>query len=220
MAVQAIKGVPGGLMIDGQPKVLTETYEGWKWDTVIIHNGNAAVAAGQAFIFFRDLDNKDLIDTNITQPRRIGRGESMEIKTIGIHVSTRSPSGLVTDIDAGDFEWALTRLYLLIRINKKDVVEGALQFFPAGSGMAGSTQEANGKVLANGVPSLAALRPLYKPVDVNSDHDLEGTITHYAATWIGAGLYVAFTAALGTAGSGIPVRLIFGGKVSSGITRG
>lgn len=218
MAVSTIKGVPGGLMIDGQAKVLTEVYEGWKWDTIIIHNTAAAVAAGQQFQLFRDLDNKELIDTNISQPRRISRGEEMEIRTLGVHVSIRSPGGTITDVDAPDFEWALTRLYLLVRINKKDVAEGPLQFFPAGSGMAGSTQEANGKVLANGVPSLAALRQLYKTIDVNSDHDLEGVITHYAATWMVG--YVSFTAPGATGASGIPVRVIFGGKIKSGITRG
>lgn len=210
--IRTIKGVPGGFMIDGQAKVFVETYEGWKYDTVAVENAGAAIASGQQFFFFRDLTNKNLIDTNVTQQRRISRGEEMEIKTIGAYVSGRAPNN--TEISALNFKWALERLYLEVKINKKAVIEGPLQVFPAGIGAAGYSSETTTAVLSNGVPSLAALRPLYKSIDINSDHDIEGIMTHFAAAWL------TYTAPSIATAAAICVRLFLGGKVKAGVTRG
>jgi len=212
-----IKGVPGGIVVDGKPTVLTEVYEGWKYDTIAVHNSGSAVATGQQFYFFRDLTNKDNIDTNITQQRRISRGEEMDIVTVGCHVSNRTPAGAT--VVPLNFTWAIERLFLLVRINKKDVTEGPLMFFQPGIGAYGNSNESNTSIISNGVPSLASTRRLLKTITINSDHDIEGIVTHYAASWLTG--YASPAAGAGVAANAaILVKLLFGGKVKSGVTRG
>jgi len=210
--IRMIKGVPGGVMIDGRAKILTEVYEGWKYDTVAVENGGA-LTAGLSWNFFRDLNDKDLIDSNITQQRRISRGEEMEITSIGAHVSTRTPAG--AEVGALIFKFVVERLYLLVRINKKDVTEGPLMFFQPGMGVSGDSTIAGTSILNNGVPSLASIRQLRKTIVINSDHDLEGILTCYGADWLTGYAYPTIAAA-----AAVLVKLLFGGKIKTGVTRG
>jgi len=216
--IKTIKGVPGGLLVDGRPKILTEVYEGYKYDTVNCHNSGSAFASGQQFTFFRDLANKELSATNFTQQRRISRGEEFDIKTIGLHISPLNTTWHASTGfgDPIDFAWMVQNMYLNIRINKKDVSEGLAMFYPSGYGAVGSPNQAASNVCTNGVASPAAVRPLYKTISINSDHDVEGVLTHYThVNWD-----TQYTSAAVAAAAGIHVKCILGGRVKSGITRG
>ncbi|MEK6683899.1 MAG: hypothetical protein AABY46_04490 [Nitrospirota bacterium] len=211
--IQTIRGVPGGIMVDGEAKVLTEVYDGYKWDTVAVHNSGAAVASGQQFYYFRDLTDKNLIDCNITQQRRISRGEEMEVKTIGAHVSCRQPDG--AQQATLDIMWAVERLYLELKVNKKPVSEGPIAVYQSGLGVTGYSSRTTTDVLTNGVASQAAVRPLYKNIDLTSEHDIEGQMTHFSAAWL-----TTYTAPTIAAADAILLRLFLGGRIKVGITRG
>lgn len=213
LPIKSVKNLPGGFNVGGEIKVFQETFEGWFYDTVIIENAGAAIAGGQEFELFRDLANKSLVDTNFKQQHRISRGKEFDLRTIQAVVHGRQADG--GEVLALAYKFVLARLRLSLKVNGGEIANAPLEAFPGGMGPAGYSSETTTAVLSNGVPSLAAVRPLYKTIETTSDHDIEGQIRHDPATWITS--YAAHTIATA---DGIPVRVYLGGKVKAGITRG
>src|SRR3990172_8186616 len=109
MALRPVRGEPGKF-IDTVTKVeydISEMREDDKYDTVFIPAG--AIAPGAAFIFFRDLAGKFLIDTNLNLQARISHGEEMIIDRVGMQTRAATgnllptPSDVKKILDGGGF---------------------------------------------------------------------------------------------------------------------
>jgi len=205
---------------DGEKIKLVEWRDDWRYDSVVVWNGTTPMPAGIQFVFFRDLGGKDPIDINISQARRLSAGEEMIIKYFGLHFSTRAPGG--TEIIPLNFKWAAERLYLNFKINKQDVAEGPAMCFQTGLGVSGYTSQATTSILSNGVPSMAAVRPLLVEQKVTSERDLDASLTHSGADWIQAGGATTYVGAanLTTMALGISTRFMLNGFIKKALGRG
>jgi len=176
-----IKGEPGKYFIPALKKkiAIIDYREGDLYDTVLIPSG--AIAAGATYHFFRDLEGKNLQDTNFTTPRRIEAGTEMIITRLGIVLHSTTGN---TIIPLADAKKVLENGYLTFKINKMDVDEGFLMRFQSGYGLAGSTVETNQSIFSNGVPSAAAAPTLLVPQEITVNHDLQAQIEFFDAPWI------------------------------------
>jgi hypothetical protein len=214
-ALRPLRGKPGVYALeDGRTIRIIDWYDGWVYDTVVIHNNGSAISDGQAFVLFRDLTSKDEIDANLGQPNRISKGQEIISTAFGVHIGNRTPDG--NFVSAKDFAFCLERLYLDFRINKDTVAAGPLMVFQSGVGIYGVSQESGATVLANGVPSRASVKPLLVQQPISADHDLSAKIIHYGASWMTG--YLA--AAPVSAAKGVPVKLMINGYVKKAIGRG
>jgi len=220
-----VKGEPGQYLLGGKKISLVEWREDWRYDTrAIVGSGAASIlSAGQTWEFFRDLSGKDRIDCNITQQRRISRGEQMVINNIGAFICGRLP-GVANQCTNEVFHYIAERFYLEFKINKDTVMEGPLLTFQSGLGVSGYSSDVapDGNILSLGVPSLAAVRPLLVNQEINSDHDIEATMTHFGAGWLttespAAGALVPATIA---AANAVAVRLMLNGYIKKAMGRG
>lgn len=206
-----VKGEPGVFRIPqlGKTIKLIEWREDYKYDTVQVLAGT--IAAGTTYNLFRDLQNKDKIDTNFTTARRIARGEEMIINRVGVSVLLNACNGQnhVSDVDS---KWAIERLYFNLKINRNDVAEGPVSCFPPGIGVTGMTNRSDTAIVTNGVISTAAVPRLLVPQEINADHDLEGIITHFGGGWVTGG-YASPTIATG----GMFLRCFLNGYVKAAL---
>ena len=204
-----IKGKPGLFLnkLTGGQVNIVEWREDDKYDTVTIPAG--AIAAGTTLNFFRDLQNKNLIDTNFTTPVRLPAGEEMIIDRVWgyIPLSCGNTNPVPTDIKKiGD------NGYLKFSINRKDVAEGPLTKFPSGYGFSGNSVEVGQGVIAIGVPSTAAAAKLVREQYITSEHDCAAALSFLARTWDA-------TIAMPTTISTMHVKAGFHGLVRSAATK-
>lgn len=175
-----VKGKPGLFLnkLTNQMVNIVEWREDDKYDTVTIPAG--LIAAGTFFNFFRDLQNKNMIDTNLTTARRLPAGEEMIIDRLWTYIpeSTGNTNPTPTDVKKiGD------NGYVKFQINRKDVAEGPLIKFPSGYGFAGNTVEAGQGVITVGVPSTAAAAKLVREQYITHEHDLDAVLTFFGRGW-------------------------------------
>ena len=168
--------------------------DGILYDTVELDNG--AMSEGKQYNFFRDIANKDLIDTNITTSRRLATGEKMKVLSVGVYVPNYTGNKQCSSLD---FLRILDNAYLELKINKLLVAEGPVWAFPGGYGVAGSVGVEAGAtapasrtfdgVLTNGVPATKMQYFLRMPQDIFSTHDIDAKITFFGRNWLSTGGY-------------------------------
>jgi hypothetical protein len=220
--LQPIKGEPGRFFVPALGKVINivEFREDDKYDTIEINASTPVVppftvTAGQQFTFFRDLQNKELIDTNFTTQRRLPAGEEMLIERIGVSVPTAR--GNITS-KPSDIKKVAENAYLKFQINRKDVIEGPLIKLPSGYGLSGNTVETDQGIVSIGVPATASVANLRKPQFITTEHDVDGVMTFLSRTWLNT---VTATAASQqpTLESPVLVKLWLHGLIKSAATK-
>jgi hypothetical protein len=193
MAIRPIKGRPGKFLDTGTGKVLdiSDYREDDKFDTVIIGDGaggGATLTAGEQFIFFRDVAQKRLIDTNFTQQSRLSAGEELIIDRVGMTVRDATGNLLPTP---SDVKKLVSDAFLRIEVNRILLIEGPAVKFPSGYGLYGNTVENGQGIVSVGVPSTAAALKLLKTQLITSEHEMQGFLTFYDRNWTGADLNAA-----------------------------
>ena len=101
MAIRPLKGRPGIFVstTTGKKFKIVEWREDDKYDTIELQSGTTDTANGDTHNFFRDLSNKEDIDTNLSTARRIEAGEEMIIDRIGLYIALCSGNGLCLPAD-------------------------------------------------------------------------------------------------------------------------
>jgi hypothetical protein len=188
--LQPVKGEPGRFFVPALGKVINivEFREDDKYDTVQIVSQPVAappfpITAGQQFTFFRDLQGKELIDTNFTTQRRLPAGEEMLIERIGVSIPLAVGNVLPFP---RDIKKVAEDGFLKFQINRKDVIEGPLVKLPIGYGLSGQTQETDQGIVAVGVPATASVANLRKPQFITTEHDVDGVLTFLPRNWLQA----------------------------------
>lgn len=187
--LKPIKGNPGRFLDTGSGQVLNiaEYREDDKYDTIVIYGDgilSASYAAGKQFVFFRDIAKKQLIDTNFTQPSRLGAGEKMVVDRIGISLPNVAPT-LSADPDGDWDRWIGDDVatiadcaHLLINVNSLLLTSGPLIKYASGYGLSGGFVNTN-----LGVPSPAAVGRLVKTQTLTENHEVIGYLTFYDRSW-------------------------------------
>jgi hypothetical protein len=220
--LQPVKGEPGRFFVPALGKVINivEFREDDKYDTVqIVSQPPLAppfpITAGQQFTFFRDLQGKELIDTNFTTQRRLPAGEEMLIERIGVSIPLAAGNVLPFP---RDIKKVAEDAFLKFQINRKDVIEGPLVKLPIGYGLSGQTQETDQGIVAVGVPATASVANLRKPQFITTEHDVDGVLTFLPRTWFNA---VATPAAvqMPTLENAVLVKLWLHGLIKAAATK-
>jgi len=186
---------------------IVEYYDGEKYDTVNLDSG--AITAGNSLNLFRDLTDKEKIDTNFDTQRRISKGEEMLVKRIGADIPNAYGNSLLR---GADIKKVLYGGFLNVKINKIDVAEGPLVMFPCGYGAVGNTTENNASIVSNGVASTASQRQLEKIHEITSEHDISGTVTFYDHLW-------DTTTNMPTLDQRVHIRVMLGGLIRRAATK-
>ncbi|MFH1690394.1 MAG: hypothetical protein ABIE42_09185 [Candidatus Eisenbacteria bacterium] len=222
MALVAIKGEPGMFWdsVTQQKINISEWREDDKWDTTMLVNG--AVALNHTLNFFRDLTNKEILDTNFATPRKIPEGEEMRLERIGVHIPTALGN---TVPPPADIKKVAENGYLMFQLNRKDVAEGPLVKFPSGYGLAGNTVETDAGIVTIGTPATAAAAKLAREQLITPRSDCDGVITYHKRTWastdvVAAGLSAAAGGQTPTLAGDVMVRLYLHGLIRSAATKG
>jgi hypothetical protein len=221
--LQPIKGEPGRFFVPALGKVINivEFREDDKYDTVEITATAApfappfTIVAGQQFTFFRDLQSKDLIDTNFTTQRRLPAGEEMLIERIGVSVPLARGNVLPFPRDVKKVS---ENGYLKFQINRKDVIEGPLVKMPSGYGISGNTVENDQGIVSIGVPATASVANLRKPQFITTEHDVDGVLTFQNRAWLNAAAAPA-GASQPTLENAVLVKLWLHGLIKSAATK-
>lgn len=200
--IKPIKGQPGRFIdpATGQVLNIAEYREDDKYDTVCIYGVTIeTITAGKQYIFFRDIMRKQVIDTNFTQPSRLGAGEKMVVDRIGVSL----PSIAVDDTGAAWSRWIGDDValladcgHLLINVNGLLLTSGPLVKYASGYGLSGGFLNMN-----LGVPSPAAVSRLLKTQTLTAEHEIIGYLSFYDRNW-------ANWAGGGTIGTPTPVPFI------------
>jgi len=209
-----VKGQPGVFFnrLTGKKIHIVDWREDDKYDTIYLPPG--PISPGTAKSFFRDLEGKELIDTNFSTPRRLPAGEEMILDRIGIQIPMSFGNVLVPP---EDIKRVAENGYLVFKINRKDVAEGPLLKFPSGYGLSGMTNLENDGVLSVGVPSTAAAAKLVREQSLTSDHEVEGVVQFFDRHWLSRGPINGFgPPALKT---GVIVRLLLHGLIKAAATK-
>lgn len=176
----------------------------------------ASVTEGAEYNFFRDITNKDKIDTNITTSRRLATGEKMTVKYIGVYIPqyTGDTAALYVNILK-----VLENGFLTMKINKQLVAEGPLWSFPSGFGPAGAVTSQNTATgasafaisgfVTNGYPATKLQYRLKQEVDVFSEHDIDAKIKFYSRNWLTSGSFTEMP----TLSAALTVKVILGGDI-------
>lgn len=162
---------------------IVEWREDDKYDTVVCPTG--AQATNLTRNFFRDLDNKELVDTNFTQASKLPAGEEMILDRVGLAVPTAFGDTLV---DSDNFRKVVESGYFAMTINKLPVCEGPMVKFPAGYGLGGTSTDGSTNALSIGVPSTAAAAKLLREQYVTREHDIAAKLTWFDRTWDAANM--------------------------------
>lgn len=182
MSVRPIPGRPGHFVDNatGEITVFTNAREGNRFDSDQLAAG--LMTAGQKLTFFKNVANKEELDTNIPEANKLVTGaEQLLIDRVGVSIQQSNSSLFAT---AKDIARIMCAGFLDISFNGHTVVHGPLEMFPSGYGMSGMTNE-SGVAIANiGVPSAAAIQPLEEKQLATSKHTVKGEIRFPARTWL------------------------------------
>ncbi len=186
---------------------ITEWSRGDRYDTVVTASG--AVTAGTQKNFLRSLTDKDKIDANFPQPRRLlSNGEEMILERIGLYI----PSCLGnTVVLPRDVKKAAENFYLTVKLDRKEIADGPAYTYPAGYGLNGQTSENDAGIVNIGVPSVAAAPKLTRPHELDMNTDVEATGVWYDHAWDASNMP--------TLGSKVWHRLHFLGLLKAAATR-
>lgn len=187
--LKPIKGNPGRFLDTDTGKVLniSEYREDDKYDTIAIAGDGEEITEGAQYYFFRDLVRKQMVDTNFTQPSRLGAGEKMVVDRIGLSVEAACGNELVLDDDVLKI---ISNAHLRINVNSLLLTEGPAIKYASGYGYSGMSSAfgltTGGSVLNIGTPSPAAVSRLLKTQTLTADHEILGMLTFFTRNWVNA----------------------------------
>ena len=202
MGTEPIQGQPG-LYRDtdtGTIYNIRDFREGDKYDSVVVPAGS--IAPGTEFIFFQNIQNKNLVDTNIKTPRKLSAGESMILDRIGLYF--RLAMGDVVDVPR-DFKKIFENASYRMTINDILQDEGPATKFPSGYGFYGQTTEDDAGIVALGVPATASAAKLIKTQVLNQNHELNGSLLFGQRAWLSPELVAAGNPAYVNPNTDLPV---------------
>lgn len=182
-AIIPVQDSPGEYYVPslGRKIKLVEFRDTSKYDTIELRSGTTDTANGSEQDFFKNLNNKQLIDSNLTTPSRVSKGEEMLIKWVGCDIPLYNGNTRPT---VADVLRVGSSAYMRWTINDFTIAEGAASQFPSGYGFSGQTTENSSGILGIGVPSTAARRDLEKVHYIDSERDINAKIRFYARGWV------------------------------------
>lgn len=193
MAFEPVAGQPGLFRDSDDPNQIfniRDFREGDKYDTIAIPTGS--IVAGTEFLFFQEVSNKRMTDTNFRTQSKLSAGESMVLDRIGLYV--RSSTGLAFPAPQ-DIKTIMDNAFYRLEINGLLQDEGPAVKFPSGYGLYGSTQESGQGIVSIGVPATASASRLLKKQLLNQNHELLGRLRFDDRPWLTQGTNPPFTAA-------------------------
>jgi hypothetical protein len=192
--LKPIKGQPGRFLETGSGQILniSEYREDDKYDTIVIYSDNFEhITAGTQYVFFRDVEKKFPIDTNLTQPSRLSMGEEMVVDRVGASVDLYAGEYSVANSDFGQ---VVFNGHLRVNVNNLLLAEGPLVKFASGYGLTGSGIYHTGDNLAGvsntgifvniGVPSQAAVPKLVRTQTLTEKHEFIGYLSFFSRAWM------------------------------------
>lgn len=199
MAFEPIPGQPGLFRdSEGDPNQIyniRDFREGDKYDTIAVPTG--AITDGTEFLFFQEVQNKRMTDTNFKTQSKLSAGESMVLDRIGLYV--RSSTGVAFP-SPQDVKTLMDNAFYKLEINGLLQDEGPAIKFPSGYGLYGQTNESGQGIISIGVPATASASRLLKKQLLNQNHELLGRFRFDQRPWLtnntlGPGGTPLFTAA-------------------------
>ncbi|MGL4255624.1 MAG: hypothetical protein ACRCSL_04765 [Microbacterium sp.] len=196
MAFEPIPGQPGLFRdSEGDPNQIfniRDFREGDKYDTIAIPTGS--IVAGTEFLFFQEVSNKRMTDTNFRTQSKLSAGESMVLDRIGLYV--RSSTGLAFPAPQ-DVKTIMDNAFYRLEINGLLQDEGPAIKFPSGYGLYGQTNENGQGIVSVGVPATASASRLLKKQLLNQNHELMGRLRFDDRPWLVQGTNPPFASAAG-----------------------
>lgn len=180
----SVRPVPGkpGHFIDaaGRVNVLTEARETDRYDSVQQESG--AITAGATLKFFRDLTNKNELDSNIPEAGKLVTGsERLLLERIGVSVQASNANLLAS---GGDVKRIMCAGFLEVKLNRHVIEEGPIEKFPSGYGISGQTTDNASSIVNIGVPSAAAIKPLVEQQLITDAHTINASVTFQSREWL------------------------------------
>lgn len=154
----------------------------WREDDVYDHVriASGAVTAGLKREFFRDIEGKNLQDTNLTRQRNINSGSELVMNRVGILVA-QAVGNVITDPD--DIVKIGYGSSFTFKVDRRVVAEGPTLKFSTGYGVTGQTTVGNRGYVSYGVASAAAAPELVSPQQIKDSDALFGILTFESADW-------------------------------------
>jgi len=154
------------------------------YDTIAIPA--ATTLTNNRYEFFRDIQGKTDIDTNISSSRKLLSGTKMQIFFVGIYFPVSAGNILAL---SDDTKKIMDSGLLTVKVNDTEIAKGQLYRFPIGYGLQGCTTRNDTELYHLGVPSTAAIRPMIVDQWIESTNDISAWIEFPTRTWDAA--YVA-----------------------------
>jgi hypothetical protein len=171
MSVRSIRGKPGKFYDAKSKKIydISQSYEGDKYDSVLLPATTAALTAGSPYNFFQNLVGKPLLDTNFRTQNRLDPNERMVLERLGLYIHTYQ--GTVVAF-ADDIRSVLESSYVHFEINRDLIWDGCATWLPSGYGLYGATTETDETFASIGVPGTAAAARLRRKQMITTEHSL------------------------------------------------
>lgn len=188
---------PGQLVIRGYGPISV-----WSWDDgflydseVITTTAGGAIDAGTEAVFFRDIQNKNFRQTNMSLSSQLPSGWEMIVLRIGLYVegspADRGESPFITEneinLSVQNVRGILEYGYVeFIMDNSAVMASGPATRFPIFGGMGGHIDFASNAIGAfaqtnNGTPAFMAVPPMGIPIIISDARTFRGTIHFYTA---------------------------------------
>lgn len=184
MALKPIKGHPGRFLdtSSGQVLNISEYREDDKFDTICIYGmAKELITEGKQYVFFRDIERKQKVDTNFTQPSRLSAGEQMVVDRVGTSIEAAAGDDLVDDTD---FVKIAANAHFQVNVNSILLTEGPMIKYAAGYGYSGVGDTSTMSAVMNiGIPSPAAVTRLLKTQTLTEKHEIIGYLTFFDRNW-------------------------------------
>jgi len=169
--MEAVPGEPGVVQLsDGRKYEIGEGHLQPVFDEQALALGT--IAADQKLTFFTNLINettgvpKGLVSCNLKKPRQIDSGTLQRIDRVGTSVVDVYGNTLTL---GADMRKLLASFACDFKINKIEIAQGPVTFYPGGYGPYGMTNESDASVITNGVPNPAAQIGLEESVWVTGE---------------------------------------------------
>lgn len=148
-------------------------------DSVIFTAGSTA--AGTKKTIFRDLSDKDLLHTSLTQTKKIPENNIMKMNRVGVYLHQANGNTL-TNVD--DVLKMICGAVMTFKLNSQEIVKGPLYKFPSGFGATGQTTANNRSLVTVGPPSLVAVPELEQEQILTDKTELNTQLEVTGADWI------------------------------------
>lgn len=176
-----------------QPGVFRDTVTGEVFEDVNIRSDTfhdsvlfvaGSQAAGTKKQVFRDISDKDLLHTSLTQQKKVPENNVMKVNRIGCYLQ-QSNGNTLASVD--DILKLVCGAVMTFKLNSQEIVKGPLFKFPSGYGVTGSTTANNRSLATVGPASPVAIPELEREQIITDKTELNTTIEVTGADWIASG---------------------------------